>query len=457
MWKKISIYGLGTFASKILVFILIPIYTRVLSTSDYGYYDVIVTDIQMLVSITFIEIWSGTLRFLLDAKELEKKYSVIKTIIILTLIGSIGYLIGVSVLGKIVLIKYPVETVMFGLIYAVFNIENGICRGIEKNVLYVISGLVSTLISCCLGILFLVVLNRTVNYLFISSIVGYLAAIVMIEIKTNNIQKAWKRKYDSKLAKRIVKFSIPLLINSIAYTCLGTYDKTKILNVLGENASGLYAVVNKFATLVNVVTSIYQLAWQEQAYILANESDKDEKYSYHMKQFMTIVGGGIPLVIWGIMLFFPILVGKEYWVSKELIPMAIMGAFVAAVSGMLSNILGAEMETKDIMVSTIVGAIINMLMIDELLKRFGVGGANISLLISFSVIAMIRYILIKRKLLFEIGRKKTGYILGVLFLMLFQLWYKNMYVLIFLGVVLSVNWILLNWNIIKDIKKIWSR
>ena len=134
-----------------------------------------------------------------------------------------------------------------------------------------------------------------------------------------------------------------------------------------------------------------------------------------------------------------------------------MGAFVAAVSGMLSNILGAEMETKDIMVSTIVGAIINMLMIDELLKRFGVGGANISLLISFCVIAMIRFILIKRKLLFEIGRKKTGYILGVLFLMLFQLWYKNMYVLIFLGVVLSVNWILLNLNIIKDIKKIWSR
>lgn len=78
MAKKILVYGLGIFFSKIIVFLLIPIYTRCFSTTDYGYYDVLVTNLTMLVSIAFIEVWSGTLRFMFDY---ENPYKPIKAVI----------------------------------------------------------------------------------------------------------------------------------------------------------------------------------------------------------------------------------------------------------------------------------------------------------------------------------------------------------------------------------------
>ena len=71
MKKTLLIYGIGIIFSKILVFLMVPIYTRIFSLSDYGYYDVIISDVQMLVSISFIEIWSGILRYMFSKNKKE--------------------------------------------------------------------------------------------------------------------------------------------------------------------------------------------------------------------------------------------------------------------------------------------------------------------------------------------------------------------------------------------------
>ena len=112
MAKKILIYGLGIFFSKIIVFLLIPIYTRCFSTTDYGYYDVLVTNLTMLVSIAFIEVWSGTLRFMFDY---ENPYKPIKAVIKIIPFLGIFYFIGILILSVIMDIKYPSVTVLFGL------------------------------------------------------------------------------------------------------------------------------------------------------------------------------------------------------------------------------------------------------------------------------------------------------------------------------------------------------
>ena len=83
MIKKIIIYGFGTFFGKIVTFLLVPIYTRYLNPADYGKYDVVNSTIQMLVSICYLEIWTGALRFLFDYKSEEDRNRVNKTILIM--------------------------------------------------------------------------------------------------------------------------------------------------------------------------------------------------------------------------------------------------------------------------------------------------------------------------------------------------------------------------------------
>ena len=85
MLKRIVIYGFGTFFGKIIVFLLVPIYTRYLSPADYGQYDVVYSTMQMLVSICYLEIWTGALRFLFDYNSEKDKSRVNKTILALFL------------------------------------------------------------------------------------------------------------------------------------------------------------------------------------------------------------------------------------------------------------------------------------------------------------------------------------------------------------------------------------
>ncbi|WP_041610440.1 oligosaccharide flippase family protein [Treponema brennaborense] len=144
MLKKILIYGIGTFFSKILVFIMIPFYTRVLSPADYGYYDVLLSNMQLIVAIAFMEVWSGIIRFMFDD---EDAYSPIKTFISLLPVFALLYVAVFSVFSCFFIIRFPVIAFCYGIAYLFFFVMNSVCRGLGRNIDYVISGAISTTVS----------------------------------------------------------------------------------------------------------------------------------------------------------------------------------------------------------------------------------------------------------------------------------------------------------------------
>ena len=70
-------YFLGNILTKILTFLLIPIYTKYLSTEMFGYYDLSVSVITLVIPIIFFQIWDGMFRFIYDYKEQKDKQKII--------------------------------------------------------------------------------------------------------------------------------------------------------------------------------------------------------------------------------------------------------------------------------------------------------------------------------------------------------------------------------------------
>ena len=93
MLKNLLIYSAGIFFSKILVFFLIPIYTYYLVPSDYGYYDVLVSNMQLLVCIAFLEIWNGVLRYMFDYDDIKDKNIVVKSVLYMTIPSQVQNLV----------------------------------------------------------------------------------------------------------------------------------------------------------------------------------------------------------------------------------------------------------------------------------------------------------------------------------------------------------------------------
>ena len=73
--KNIGILTLSNFSSKILVFLLVPLYTSVLSTTEYGIFDLVSSTVQLLMPIFTANIMGAVMRFIMDSS-IEKDYVV---------------------------------------------------------------------------------------------------------------------------------------------------------------------------------------------------------------------------------------------------------------------------------------------------------------------------------------------------------------------------------------------
>lgn len=393
MFKRIVIYGLGTFFSKILVFLMVPIYTRVFSPADYGYYDVLLSDMQMLVSICFVEIWSGIIRFMFEDKD---PYKPIKTFLSMLPVLMIIYSIAVWGLSFFIELKYPFAIVTYGISYLLFNVSNSICRGLNRNIEYVLSGIISTLVSCGLSIWGTVIMHKGINILFYSQIIGFFCAIGFIEYRTKAYSTAIGKRICLLDFKNIITYCFPLMLNSFSFLFLGTYNKNMVINKLGETASGYYAFSLKFSAIISILISVYTLAWQEEAFINANKNDKGKLYSFYINAFIRFVGLAIPGYI--VLTYFvaPFVGGNEFLYASKYIPLAVLSAFLAELSGILSVIIAVNKKTVQTLLSTIIGATINVIVLILLINIIGVNASNIALCCGFAAAALCRYIFSKK-------------------------------------------------------------
>ena len=104
LMKNTIIFTLGNLGSKLISFFLIPLYTNVLTTAEYGVIDLVATVGTVAVPIFTLNICEAVMRFALDKDANTKKITQIGTRVLL-----IGILVGLSILP----ICYSIEKIKF--------------------------------------------------------------------------------------------------------------------------------------------------------------------------------------------------------------------------------------------------------------------------------------------------------------------------------------------------------
>ena len=451
MVKKLLIYGIGIFVSKILSFLMVPIYTRSIDPTYYGYYDVLVSDIQMIVSIAYAEIWSGILRYFIERNSKKDQLIIIRSIYPIWGISSSFYFLGLFFVDKYIGVRYPIETIIYGIVYMLFNVENCIARGCGKNALYVLSGLLGTFFTSILSIWFCVILKLDIRYLLIAAIIGYVVAAGIVEFRLGILASSLKCARDKNIQNKMIVFCIPLMINSISYSFLTMYNKNFILYKYGEIESAYYAIANKFAALITVATSIYQQAWQEESYIIYNMNNKAQLYKKNIDTFICVVGLAIGVIVLGISIIFESIIGENYHQAYVLVPIAIWGGFFSTFSGVIGNIFGAEKETKTLFFSTLVAGLINVFLINLFGIEYRTQGANVAILISFMVMAFVRYWLIRKRVTFKLELNYIIILLIEMGMSTFVFW-KGEWKWNAIGIIVGCTvWIIVNNELVKRV------
>ncbi len=384
--KNVGLLTVSNFGTKILSFILIPIYTSILSTADYGTYDVYSTTISLLIPVLAINIVEAVMRFTLD--KTYNKSTVFSVGLKLSLIACavLCALVGINSAFKIIPIfsEYPVFLILLFLGSIFYELLSQFARGIERIYDLAIAGAINAVVMLVMNILFLVVFKFGLKGYFLANCFSYFIPIIYYVFRL----KIWKYisfKSDKKVETEMKRYSRPMIVNTISWWINNVSDRYIVTWICGVAANGIYSVAYKIPSILNVFQSIFSKAWTLSAVKEFDESS-GEFYTNIYKTYcvgMTIVCSTLILMDKFIA---KLLFAKDFYIAWQYAPFLMMSVVFGALSGMLGGIFIAAKDSKKLAQTTFMGAIINTILNLILVRFMGPVGAAIATLVSYVVV-----------------------------------------------------------------------
>lgn len=451
--KNATIYTVGRFLSKFFVFILLPFYTKYLTTSQYGYYDLILVTVTLVSSFVNFRLNSAVYRFVLTSKDEKEKNTIISSSFILILrnllIFNFIYIIAVTFLIKI---KFSILILIYLDLFIISSFILEVARAEKKNLVYAVSGVIETFVMLLFNIILICFTNLRVEALIISNILSYIIIISYLEYKI----KIWKKikfsYYKQELRKTLLKYSMPLILEGVNWWIIQVSDRYLIKYYLGTEANGIYAVSNKFPAIILILESMFFLAWQETAIVEYNSHNKDLFYSKIFdKLFVFLFTSCIVLISFSKILI-SLLVGGKFFTAYLYMPFLYIGTVFSGFSSFLSTGYRCAKKTKGLFYTSCIGAISNILLNIFLIPILGIQGASLTTMISFVTIWFIRHFHVKKYYNIKIDLKKfLVFIIMISFQVLVYFKYNNMILDRGIKIFSIVLFIIFNFSIIKNI------
>ncbi len=422
--KNTAIYMIGNLSSKLLIFLLLPIYTMYLTTKEYGYYDIIYTTVSLIVPLISLQIYDGIYRFALDAQNdaaLINKY-----------ISNALVIVGVAFIGTvplIVILQLASNIEYLNLIYlqiimtSIFNIWQMIARGLKKNTLFAVSGIIMTASMLFLNILFIVVLHFSVKALIVSNIIALAIAVLFLEYKLG-ITKIFKFRYISKdVMKQLILYSLPLVPNSISWWILNLSNRYIISFSLGNDYNGIYAVSSKFPAIIMMVNMVFNLAWQDTAIYEKDAKDREQFYSKMFNYFLELQLAFLIIIIPFVKVFSNIAIGNEFTDAINYIPILMLSTFFQCFSTFFCSFYYLNKKTNGLLYTTLIGAVANIVITIIFISKIELYATSIATVFSSIIVVALRHIYVRKIFKIEINIKVTKFIFYILILSLNYIMY----------------------------------
>lgn len=383
------IFAIGTFSSKVLVFLLMPLYTRVLTTGDMGIVDLIVPTANLIIPIVSVGISNGIIRFGLDRS--VRKSDVFSTGII-TVAG--GYLL--FLLLRPLLLKIPIisEYSLLIYLYVLTSCLRSLCsqfvRAKEYVKLYAFDGVLSTIMVILFNILFLVVFKLGITGYVLATILSDLFSSVFLFTIASLGKYIRFRGLDWQVFGSMLKFCLPLLPTTIFWWITNASDRYLVTFMINEQANGLLGIAYKIPTMIILVSGIFSDAWQMSAITESERPGQESFFSNVFNAYQSMIFIAASGLILFCKLITKIFASPAFYESWQYMPFLIMATTFSCFVTFLGSIYMVEKKSMLTLMTTAAGAVINIVLNFMLIPLWGVNGATFASFISYFVVFCLR-------------------------------------------------------------------
>lgn len=266
------IFGIGSFGTKLLGFLLVALYTRVMSEGEYSTVDLIYQTVNVLVPLVTFSMADAVIRFGMDKEYDHRKVFTCANLCVL--FGMTVFMIFTPLVSNI---KTIGEYSFLLYIYCYFSCFRQIAsqyvraRGYVK--LFAFDGIFSTLIQVICNLILLVGFKLGVTGYILSIVISDALSICLLTLLAG-LGKCLDTSFISpKLIRQMLKFSAPLIPTYLLWWITSASDRWFLVEMINKETNGVYAVGNKLPTLLMLVTTMFYQAWQ-----MSSIEEKDSRY-----------------------------------------------------------------------------------------------------------------------------------------------------------------------------------
>lgn len=395
--KNTAIVTIGKICTQMISFFLLPLYTAMLSTEEYGVVDLLNTLINLIVPILLIQIDQGVFRFLIDVRgNKDKEDELISISWFFTVAQVVIYLIFFALAYPFIHNEYKLF-LGTNLIFALGStLLLQVARGVGDNVSYTFASFISGSATVLLNVIFIVGFHLGAYGMLLASMIANLLACIYIFVKLKLHQRIKFKLFNKQLLKEMVAYSLPLVPNVISWWIVSSSSRVLITMFLGLGANGVYSAANKFSGVLVMIYGVFNLTWTESAAINIDGEDKNEFFSKIFEMIIRIFGA-ICLNVIALMPFvFPFMINEKFSAAYEQIPILILATVFNIFIQFLGSVYVAKKLAKEIAKTSILAAIINIVVNVALIQFVGLYAASISTLVAYFALFVYRYIDSKR-------------------------------------------------------------
>ncbi len=415
--KNFGILTISSFGSKILAFLLVPIYTRYLTTEEYGTFDLYTTTVTLLVPVLTLNIAESVLRFSLD-----KSYNIKE-------IWSIGLKyssISCMLLAIIIIINHKYQLVpildelnleLFILFLGTFfyDLFSKFARGIDKVKNVGIAGIINSIVLLSLNIILLTKFNLGLKGYLWAYCMSYLCPILYYFFSLE-IWNYFTLKISNKSSIEMVRYSAPLILDTVGWWVNNASDRYIVTWICGVAVNGIYSVSYKIPSILNMINSIFGQAWTLSA---VKEFDNDDLRDVFYTNIYRIYNCCMVLVCSALIIFDKViaqlLFANDFYSAWQYAPFLMISVVFSALMTVMGGVFLAAKQSKELGMMTAIGAVFNTILNFVFVCIIGSVGAAISTMLTYIFVWIIRLVKIRKISKFDIfiGRDIFSYILLV--------------------------------------------
>lgn len=403
--KNTIILGIGQLIPKFIALITLPILTKYLSTESYGVYDLILSLASLALPILTLLLQQAAFRFLIDSSR-DKRKTITNTFFAIGCLFIFWlFIIIIATIFK----PYSVQVIwMVFILYvteSLYDSAGQIIRGLGNNLQYSVGVIIYSVLNMVLLLGLLYSHSISVLSIVLISAVGYLIGFLYL-CTVGHIFSFISPSFASWIyMKEMLQYSLPIIPSSIALWVVNLSDRLLVIAFLGSSINGIYAAANKIPNLCGTAYSVFNLAWTENASRTSDDDDRNQYYSHLFNSLFAFMVGAVMVLMILSPIFYDILIDNKFSRGIEQMPPLFLGILFSCMVSFLGGIYVGLKKTKQVGISSAVGAGINLLINLLLIKRIGLFAASISTVVSFFLIFVYRIVDLKNYVGLEYDKK----------------------------------------------------